>query len=103
MNLMKLWNDEAGAVTTIELLLYGTIAGLGVIVGMSALRNAINSELTELANAISALNQGYSYSGQNGCNSSTAGSAANDVAELQDLLNNPAPAPSEISVVPCGE
>jgi len=44
----KLWNDEAGFVT-LEYLLGATILVLGMIVGLSSLRRAITSELSELA------------------------------------------------------
>ena len=40
----------------IEYLLLVTLVGLGVIVGMSVLREALVNELTDLANAINAIN-----------------------------------------------
>lgn len=74
-----LWNDESGAVTTIELLIYGTIAGLGIVAGVANLRNAVVIEFTELANAILHLSQGYSVGGVTSPCATSDGSAAVDL------------------------
>ncbi len=75
----QLWNDDQGAViVTSEILFLFTILVLGLITGMVALRQAVISELTESAQALLALNQSYSFSGQSNCESSTAGSSASD-------------------------
>jgi len=71
----KLWNDESGVVA-IEYLFLATIVGLGLVVGYAAVEAAINVELTELANAILALSQGYSINTQSNCKASKQGSAA---------------------------
>ena len=61
--LMKqLWQDDAGIVA-LEYLLVATIIGLGLVVGLSNLEIALDTELTELGNAILALDQGYSFVG----------------------------------------
>lgn len=57
---VKLWNDDAGIVA-LEYILLATIVGLGLVVGMSNLEIALDNELTELANAITALDQSYSF------------------------------------------
>lgn len=59
----KLWNDDAGFIISVEWLLVFTIVLLGLIVGLTAVRNAVDSELVESANAISVLDQTYSFSG----------------------------------------
>jgi hypothetical protein len=56
----------------------GTILVLGIITGLVAVRQAVISELTEFANAVMALNQSYSFSGQTNCEASTAGSSGSD-------------------------
>lgn len=43
-------------VITVEYLLLLTIIGIGVIVGICAVRNALINELNDLANAINAIN-----------------------------------------------
>ena len=52
------WRDEEGFVITIELILIATIVGIGSIVGLTTLRNAINSELADVADAIQAMEFG---------------------------------------------
>jgi len=73
----KLWKDEDGIVA-LEYLLVATIVGLGLVVGLSNLSNALNAELSELANAILGLSQAYSVSTKSGCSSSKQGSAVSD-------------------------
>jgi Flp pilus assembly pilin Flp len=60
--LRKLWQDDAGIVA-LEYLLVATIVGLGLVVGLAALHEALTAELTELSNAILALDQSYEFSG----------------------------------------
>lgn len=93
--LKKLWNDEAGVVS-IEYLFLATVVGLGVIIGFANLEYAINVEYTELANAILALNQGYTLVAQSGCKASRAGSAATDVANTVGFTVGTAPAGSPV-------
>ncbi len=72
----RLWDDDQGQVITIELLFFVTILIIGIIPGLVILREAIKIELTELANAILALNPGYVISGNLGCCSEVSGSQA---------------------------
>lgn len=58
--MQQLWQDDAGIVA-LEYLLVATIVGLGLVVGLSNLEIALDNELTELANAITALDQSYSF------------------------------------------
>lgn len=53
--LNKLYNQANGAVFT-EYLLLVTLVGIGVIAGVATLRVALLNELSELANAIAAIN-----------------------------------------------
>ena len=60
MNVLKrLWRDEAGVTYTIEIILVATVVSLGLIVGMSALRDSVNNELADVGSAIDELNQTY--------------------------------------------
>ena len=61
--LNQLWNDEAGFVISAELVLVLTIAVLAMIVGLSEVAVAVNTELNDISNAIGALNQSYAYTG----------------------------------------
>lgn len=68
----KLWTDDAGTVA-LEYLLLATTVGLSLVVGLGNLATALNVELTELSNAIMAMNQGYSYEAQSGCKGTHGG------------------------------
>lgn len=61
--LKNLWNDECGAVISAELVLVLTILVIGVIVGLSEVAVAVNTELNDVSNAIGALQQSYFYTG----------------------------------------
>ena len=68
----NLWSDDAGIVA-LEYLLLATTVGLSLVVGFGNLATALNVELTELSNAILAMNQGYSYEAQSGCKGTHGG------------------------------
>lgn len=59
----KLMNDEAGFVISAELVLVLTIAVLGMVVGLTAVRDSITHELNDLAHAFGAVNQSYNVVG----------------------------------------
>ena len=61
--LKKLWNDDCGMIVTAELVLIVTICVLGVIVGLSQVQVALNTELNDVAQAIGALDQSYYFTG----------------------------------------
>jgi hypothetical protein len=98
----RFWSDDCGALIAAEYLFVATILVIGTIVGLAAVRDAVNVELSELANAYLALSQGYTVSGQSGCCSSTDGSAATDTPSLVTPPTCVAPAtPSAIDITPC--
>lgn len=100
--LQKLWKDDAGALISMEFLFVATILVIGTIVGLTSVRDAINAELAELANAILALSEGYAFSGVSGCGGFTDGSQAIDTPALVTPPTNTSPAiPSVIDVLPC--
>jgi len=97
----KLWSDDAGVVT-LEYLILASILALGLIVGVSGLTGVLNSELTELAQAISSINQSFSSTGYSNCVSSKAGSSATDAAGTNLGLTKVAPvAPGTIATDVC--
>ena len=61
--LKQLWNDESGGIISSELVLVGTIMVLGTTVGLSAVRDAVLSEMGDLADAIGVLDQSYTIPG----------------------------------------
>jgi Flp pilus assembly pilin Flp len=99
----NLWRDDAGAIIATEYLFVVTILVIGVVVGLTGLRNAITTELTELGNALLALSQGYTISGLSGAGGSVDGSSATDTpSTLTDPTATPPAFPSDIDVTPCG-
>jgi hypothetical protein len=76
--MVRLWNDDAGYLLSAESVFLFTIVVLGLLTGWVAIRNSVVSELTEVSNAISSLDQAYSYSGLINCNSFTNGSSMTD-------------------------
>ncbi len=72
--LKKFWNDEAGVIISAELVLVLTVAVLAMVVGLSEVAVAVNTELNDVSNAFGALNQSYSYTGfQSVCNGKMKG------------------------------
>ena len=61
--LRQLFADESGVIISAELVLVLTIAVLAMIVGLSEVAVAVNTELNDVSNAIGALNQSYAYTG----------------------------------------
>ncbi|QDT96684.1 hypothetical protein [Gimesia aquarii] len=61
-----LWHEESGFVISAELVLVLTIAVLAMIVGLSEVAVAVNTELNDISNAIGALNQSFVYTGFTG-------------------------------------
>src|SRR5947209_6522034 len=98
----KLWKDDCGALISMEFLFVATILVIGVIVGLANVRDAVNTELSELANAILALSEGYTLSGQSGCGAQTDGSQAVDTPSLvADPINTNPAISSNIDLFPC--
>src|SRR5262245_33376529 len=99
--MFRLWADDYGfAASTVEWLFMVTIMIIGLITGFVAVRQAIDSELVETAQAILALNQSFSFSGQSNCESSTAGSSASDTTNTISDVSVGASTAS-ISQTPC--
>lgn len=73
-----LWRDEAGFVVSSESVLLATLVVLGLISGLSTVREQVVLELADTANSIGRTNQSYSMSAITGHASSTAGSLFDD-------------------------
>jgi Flp pilus assembly pilin Flp len=85
------WKDDDGALIATEYLFVATVLVIGTVVGLTAVRNAVNAELTELANAILALSQGYVISGQSGCGAATDGTSVTDLPGTEPCPVNTTP------------
>jgi len=85
----KLWNDEAGFIVSLELILIATIVVIGLITGLSTVRNAVVQELSDVAGAVQDLNQSYTYNSVAGPVSNTAGSVFVDTMDDNDLPGDP--------------
>ncbi|MCA9227985.1 MAG: hypothetical protein KDA47_20330 [Planctomycetales bacterium] len=79
-----LWNDESGAVISGEVVLTATILVIGVVVGLKSVRDAVVTEICDLAQAVSNLSQSYSYSGVDGHSSGAAGAFFQDAGDFCD-------------------
>ena len=101
--MLRMWHDDSGAIIAAEYLFLATILVIGIIVGLANVRDAVNTELSELANALLSLSQGFVISGQSGCCAATDGSQSIDTPGLvPDPLCTPPAIPSLIDNLPCG-
>jgi len=80
----KLWNDEAGFIISSELVLVATILVIGMIVGLTTIRDQVVQEMGDIAAAFSDLTQAYSYNGVLGHTSTTSGSNFVDLNDVCD-------------------
>lgn len=90
----KLWKDECGFVITAELVLFLTIAVLGTVVGLTAVRDAVASEMVDLSHAFGAVDQSFHTVGiakprnlfPGGVHAGVAGFGFNDRADDCDCV-----------------
>ena len=80
----QLWGDESGFIISSELVLVATILVIGMIVGLTTVRDQVVQELADVAGAISDVVQSYSYSTVTGHTASTAGSDFHDHNDFCD-------------------
>ncbi len=52
-----IWRDEVGFIVTTEILVLATLILIGLVVGHAAMRDALNSELNDIATALTSLDQ----------------------------------------------
>ena len=85
MNLLHaLKNDEHGFVVSAELVLVGTIAVLGMIVGLTELSFNVNEELEDVGSAIGSINQTYYFTLASGRKGEVVGSTFLDFEDECD-------------------
>lgn len=61
--LRSIWNDESGALLSMEFVFIATIAVIGMITAWSKLSQSISHELIDLSNAVGNLKQDYAFTG----------------------------------------
>lgn len=84
---VRLWRDEAGFVVSTELVLIATIVVIGMITGLVTVRDAVVTELADVADAISEVDQSYSYGAITAHCASTAGTQFTDNSDFCELPN----------------
>jgi hypothetical protein len=86
---VRLWRDEVAFIVSSELVLVSTIGVLGMIVGLTTIRDQVVQELGDVAAAFSDVNQSYYWSPILGHHSSTAGSVFHDNLDDCDAPGDP--------------
>ncbi len=83
--LSRLWADEAGFVVSSELVIVATVMVVGLLTGLTTVRDQVVQELADVADAVSEIDQSYSYASITAHTSRTAGSRFNDTEDDCDL------------------
>jgi len=86
--LRTLWTDETGFIVSAELVLVATLLVIGMIVGLTTVRDTVITELADTATAIGQINQSYSYGGVTSAGASVAGSFFADGADFCDSTSS---------------
>jgi hypothetical protein len=76
--------SEDGFLLSSEALLIGTIAVLGLLVGLVSVRDGVVNELGDFGQAIGLLNQSYTYTGVADTNATTQGGLLADATDTSD-------------------
>lgn len=77
--------DERGFVLSAEAVLLGTVGVIGATVGLGAVAESVNDELTEVAMAFRSLDQSYKVEGSSRCGAWVAGSQFTQTPVEQSL------------------
>lgn len=85
---LRLWRDEAGFVVSTEMVLVATIVVIGLITGLTTIRDQLSTELADIADAISEVDQSYSYGAITAHASSTSGTIFDDVEDFCERTGN---------------
>ena len=87
-NARYLAQDSRGFIISIELVLIATTLIIGLVVGITSVRDAAISELSDIAGAIQDFNQQYLIDGIDGHSAQTTGSDFIDAADFCDDAND---------------
>jgi len=97
-SLKTLWQDQRGVVTSGELVLMSTILLIGMIVGLTTLRDQVVQEFGDAALSVGALDQTYSFAGTMFDGNQVAGSDFTDFTDFCDGTDPGGAEPACISV-----
>lgn len=97
--LKNFWNDEAGVIVSAEIVLVLTILVIAMVVGLTAVRDAVTTELADVAQAIANVDQSYSYGGITGHCAAVNGSSFTDLQDFCDAIVSAAGQQSRCVVV----
>lgn len=78
----QFWADERGFVVSSELVLIATIVVIGLLAGLTTLRDQVAQGMGDVANSIGSATQSYSYSGVVEHTASVAGSSFTDTSDF---------------------
>lgn len=68
-----LYVEEAGFVISAELVLVGTVCVLGLVTGLTCVRDAMVAELSDVSDAFRSVRQDFYYTGMHGCDCGPCG------------------------------
>ena len=84
LTVSRLWSEQDGFIVSAELLLIATILVIGLVAGLSAVRDAVVTELADVAQAIANLNQSYTVGAAVGHCGFNGGSSFIDLPDFCD-------------------
>lgn len=108
----RLWRDEQGFVVSTDLMILSTIVVLGMLVGLVTYRDQVVQEMGDMAAAVGAINQSYSFASFTLSYSfapmvtgtfTVAGSSFADASDFCDDGDSPGVPPECIMFVAAGE
>lgn len=74
MNLLRrLWNDDCGAILSVEWTLLASVMVMGVSAGAVAVRDSVNNQMANVANAVQNMTPQFTFSGYRTQSASVAG------------------------------
>lgn len=79
---LRLWREESGFVISSELIFIMTIVVIGLITGLVTVRDQVITELADVADAVSEVDQSYSFAAITATIGSVAGSTFADAADF---------------------
>jgi Flp pilus assembly pilin Flp len=85
----QFWNDEAGFVISSELIFVATLLVIGLLTGLTTIRDQVLGELGDVADAISEFDQSYSVSAVTAHAASTSGAVFADKNDFCETAATP--------------
>jgi len=80
----RLWTDETAAIISADIIMVATTLVIGVMVGLKSVRDAVVTELADVAQAVANHDQSYSFSGVSGHLAASSGGFFLDSTDFCD-------------------